>query len=188
MKSILLALVSVSLFVALSFGCDNNISGKDFVSSPDGQIPDGAKAYSPDGKYYLHEIEPYGRGNIAVCNKDDGKEVQRWNLLGGGQNEIKGLAWAPDSKRFAVMYHGGVRPGISVFEVGNQHEVGRTDIEKWYHFMSFKDVSNITVSVDEYLTEVLPIGKPNEMEYQSLPPESVQLESTEDNQRGSDNE
>lgn len=115
--------------------------GQDFyaktnANSPDGSVPHGARAYSPDGKYYVKEVEPYNEGNIAVFEVKGDKKIQRWDLL-PNNNDLKGLAWAPDSKRIAVMYHGGMTLGIQVVELGKAGVVATASFRNFPHLIAW---------------------------------------------------
>lgn len=160
--------------VILCGGCNTGptdpFSSKAMVPSPNGSIQNGASAVSPNGQYILAEVPPYDGGIVAVSDKD-GKEVQRWNILKGSTNDIKGLAWSGDSKQFAVMYHGGDKPGIRVFEVGNDAEIGTIAISEWYHYMAFGDnPDEIIVSVQGQFREIMKIKPSVGIEPSIAPP------------------
>ncbi len=118
------------------------------INSEHGKIEDGAKAFSPDSKYFLQEVEPYGTGKIGVYENGTGKLIDQWDVLNGGKNDIKALAWLKtgDPKRFMVMYHGGTKPGITVYDVGKPDETGSIETTEYYHFAKFVKPDTISVS------------------------------------------
>lgn len=108
----------------------------DWVGSPNGTVPQGTAAYSPDGKYYSKEIEPYGQGNIGVFQKKDDQSVWTW-YLPLEHNDLKGMAWSPDSNRVALMYHWGSRSQIYVYELYNERQVAQASANGWAHSMKY---------------------------------------------------
>ena len=129
--------VIIAGIMAVSTPCvAQDFNARTNANSPNGSVPHDARAYSPDGQYYVKEVSPYNEGNIAVFEIKGGKEIQRWDLL-PNNNDLKGLAWAPDSKRIAVMYHGGVTAGIQVIELGKEGVVATADFEGYPHFITW---------------------------------------------------
>lgn len=111
---------------------------EDAVFSSNGSIGLADKAYSPDKKYYVCEVEPECHGNIAVFEVKTLKQIQKWTAMPVTiRNNLKGIAWSPDSKRVAVMYHGGRLPLIQVFELGKDFVVAIADGPNNYHYMVF---------------------------------------------------
>lgn len=111
----------------------------DAVFSPEGSVPHGAKAYSPDGLHYACETEPWDTGRIGIFRRSDNELLRTISALPAGNvNDLKGLAWSPDSGNLAVMYHGGLRPGISLYSAASAGLL-RTipDSASQYHFMVF---------------------------------------------------
>ncbi len=94
------------------------------VQSPNGSVPRGAKAYSPDGTMYAMEAEPYGEGNIGIYRKSDDTLIGQIDVLPGtNYNDLKALAWSRDSGHIAVMYHGGMAwYGINLWKVDGAFE------------------------------------------------------------------
>jgi len=74
-------------------------------------------AYSPDGLLYAQEIAPAGEGNIGIYRVTDDQLVSQFDALPNASNNIKALAWSPDNRHLAVMYHGGTRPGAYVWDI-----------------------------------------------------------------------
>jgi hypothetical protein len=122
------------------------------VDSPHGSVPFGAKAYSPDGKLLAQEIEPKNTGTIglyAVGSSDAPLRVieVRTHLAGRFPNDLKGLAWSPDSASIAVMYHHDGGGHISVVRVDTGTESKCFRIDGWPHSMAFsKDGKTIQAS------------------------------------------
>ena len=79
--SMILFSIIISLLIASSPCTAQDFYAKANANSPNGSVPHGTKAYSPDGKYYVKEVPPYEEGNIAVCEVNTDKEIQRWDLL-----------------------------------------------------------------------------------------------------------
>jgi len=130
----------------------------DAVFSSQGDVPPGEKANSPDGKYYACEIKPYGYGHIAIYKTKDNKLVQKWQVL-PNDNSLKGLAWSPNSKRVAIMYHGGMTEGIQVVEIGKTGVVAAANIDQWFHFMVYDKAGKallLAESRDANITKIVP--------------------------------
>jgi len=111
---------------------------KDAVFSPNGSVSHNEKAFSPDGLYYAKEIEPYDEGNIGIFKVKDNSLILKIDTQ-NGKNDLKGIAWAPDSLSIAVMFHGGNPSGISIYEIRYGKLLRNIKIGKYYHFMVFSD-------------------------------------------------
>lgn len=112
------------------------------VQSPNGSVPFGSRAYSPDATRYAREVSPEGTGNIGVFRLADATLLVRFNALDSScSNDLKGLAWSPDSRHLAVMYHGGMKPGIYMYTADSGKEeryIGAgSGSAGYYHFMVF---------------------------------------------------
>lgn len=143
---VLLAVVGITLSECVGNSYSSTFyNRKDAAFSSNGSVPRGEKAFSPNGKYYAREFAPFDEGNIGIFTRA-GKLVQKWDLL-PNNNDLKGLAFSPNSKRLAVMYHGGMTPAIQVVELGKKDVVAATDIDTWYHFMVYgKDNKTLLLS------------------------------------------
>ena len=111
------------------------------IGSPRGNVALGEKAYSPDGKMYATEVEPKDHGRIGIYDLAAEKEPKvigvKQHPEGDVPNELKGLAWSPDSRWLAVMYHHGSGGHISIVDVGAAKETKSVPINKWYRYMAF---------------------------------------------------
>jgi hypothetical protein len=136
-KFMIFSSIIITILLIVSAPCvGQDFYAKTNANSPDGSVPHGAKAYSPDGKYYVREVQPYEEGNIAAFEVNGDREIQRWDLL-PNNNDLKGLAWAPDSKRIAVMYHGGMTLGIQVVELGKAGVVATASFRNYPHLIAW---------------------------------------------------
>jgi len=52
-------------------------------------------------------------------------------------NDLKGLAWSPDSALIAVMYHHDGGGHISIVRVSTGEETQWIDIDDWHHDLAF---------------------------------------------------
>ncbi len=139
-KKSTLVTFSILIVFVLLLGCLGQ-RNQTAIGSPGGSVPFGTKAYSPDGKMYVREIEPQGYGHIGVF------DVYTNNLLweikviqhpsGEYWNDLKGFAWSPDSRWIAVMYHHGGGGHISIIEVDTGIEIKYIPISEWYHRIQF---------------------------------------------------
>jgi len=90
------------------------------VQSPSGSVGLLQKAYSPDGTRYLMQVEPAYTGQLGIFDKTtDGLLVQFSALPTGFTNDVKGMCWSHDSKYIAISYHGGMRPGVSLYRASD---------------------------------------------------------------------
>lgn len=102
----------------------------------------GDKAYSPDGRYYATEMEPINQGNIGVYNLLDGSMVISWKFLDEGiHNDLKNMCWSWNSKKIAVIYHGGCdRNSIQIAQIDNENIIEEALVTgTFYHAMAFDD-------------------------------------------------
>lgn len=97
--------------------------------------------YSPDGKMYACEIEPENFGHIGIFEVSTDKLIRKIKVTqhpdGEFVNDIKKLAWSPDSKYLAVMYHHDTGGHISIVNADAGIEIKRVPIDKWYHNIEF---------------------------------------------------
>jgi hypothetical protein len=110
------------------------------VQSPSGDVPFGSVATSPDGTLYAREIEPRNQGNIAIFRNEDDQLVRGIKVLPENHNNpLKGLLWSVDGRHLIVMYHGGLRSGITRYEItsGQGYFVGPSSDERgWFHYLA----------------------------------------------------
>ena len=105
-----------------------------------GYAPFGEKAYSPDGKIYAREVELKDEGNIVIYDSATDASIKVIDVRQHPQdrpNDLKGLAWSPDSKRLAVMYHYDGHGEIVVVDMETQQEAKYIPISRMYHRLKF---------------------------------------------------
>ncbi len=123
---------------------------RDAIFSPAGSVPFHQAAYSPDGRFFAREVEPFNEGNIGIFSTADGALIRQIKAH-QATNDLKGLAWSPDSQLLAVMYHGGSSTGISIYLAENGELIRQLPIAQYYHFMAFGEENHIlhlAVSID----------------------------------------
>lgn len=109
-----------------------------------GSVTFGAEACSPDGTRRAREIAPQNQGKIGTFDKAG--KLLREIPLEEIDNPLKGLAWSPDSKYLAVIYHHGPGGYIAVLDVTSGQIVERITIAKWFHYLKFSlDGRSLTV-------------------------------------------
>jgi Tol biopolymer transport system component len=99
-------------------------------------VPFGAKAYSPDGTKYAREIEPKDQGRIGIFDRQTDVLLREVRLT-ETNNELKGLAYAPDSTQIAIMYHHGGGGCVAVVSVNTGEKLNYVSIDRWYHYLVF---------------------------------------------------
>lgn len=125
------------------------------ASSPQGSVEQTARAYSPDGNLYAQQAEPPRKlGEIVIYNRQTNKQTIVIETLSEGfGNSLKGMAWSRDSKYLAVMYHGGTRPDINLYNVQTGKLVRLIGLSRagsiYFHFIVFSsDNKKVLVSGD----------------------------------------
>jgi len=82
-------------------------------ASPHGDVDAACKATSPDGTQYAQVVQPLEqRAGVVNIFAKSGQQLTTITIPAEANNPIKGLAWGPDSRRLAVMYHHGA-PGLA---------------------------------------------------------------------------
>jgi len=110
----------------------------DAVYSPAGSVPVGSAASW--GDRYAMETTPGGQGDIGIFDRQTDELLMEVAALPEGPaNDLKGLAWSPDGAHLAVMYHGGMRPGITIYDAATGAMELRVAIDAPYHYMVFSD-------------------------------------------------
>lgn len=139
MRTMIITLLYI-VSVILNTGCsDSNCNGP-AIGSPYGSIPFGEKVCSPDNKMYAREVEPSNQGNIGIYDVSTEENIKIMDVRQHPEdrsNELKGLAWSPDSKWLAVMYHYNGGGHISIMNVETGEEVKQLPIKRHYHEMRF---------------------------------------------------
>jgi hypothetical protein len=126
--------------------------------STHGSVPFGAQAFSPNGRLMAREVEPRDMGRIGIFDSD-GKQVREINA-GETRNDLKALAWSPDSTTLAVMYHHNVGSYIALYDAATGKRVARIGIDHPYNYLKF-DVSgrSLTVRTKDGRAVTLPIPR-----------------------------
>ena len=160
-------LVSRAMQVLLAFvlclavgatGCGGDDS---HVDSPHGSVPFGDRAFSPDGTKYAREIAPANTGMIGVFNRaNDALLVSFDAWLPSSPNDLKGLAWHPNSALLAVMYHAGGSSIITVHNALTGERLKELTLEGFYHAMAFRDDGRIRLEADNLDEKVVDVGFP----------------------------
>jgi hypothetical protein len=158
-KYVLLVLCLATIMLLLSTGCNSGPMSRPTIStqsralpvstvtpsvarcpsavhSPHGSVPFGKEACSPDGTKYAREIEPRDQGHIGVFAAQNDEPLSEISM-GEEDNDLKGLAWSPDSRWIAVMYHRGNGGYIAIVHAETGDQVKQVPIGKWYHHMQF---------------------------------------------------
>lgn len=114
----------------------------------------GDKACSPDKIMYAREEEPEQTGRIGLYERATERQLKVVKVTqhteGESPNEIKGLAWSPDSRRLAVMYHQSGGGTVSIVDVGEGREVNRLSIKGQPHRIEFSTPNQVRAG-DELL-------------------------------------
>lgn len=124
------SIASRSAAVTVSSPCPNA------VNSPNGSVPPRVKACSPDGTKYVREKEPFNQGQFGIFNAQTDALLTTVSM-NEKNNDLKGLAWSPNSQVLAITYHHGSGGYISIMDVVTTKEIDRIQIDRWYHQMEF---------------------------------------------------
>jgi hypothetical protein len=126
------------------------------LSSARGSVPFGDKACSPDKMLYAREEEPKNLGHIGLYDRGTDQRLKLFKVTqqqeGDGPNEIKGLAWSPDSRLLAVMYHQSGGGSVSILDVKQGTETGRLNIKGQPHSIEF--ISQTKVKAGDETLEI----------------------------------
>lgn len=150
MKSCAITVICLTILIMTTSCCATH------VDSPSGDVPFGEEACSPDGKLYVREIEPRNQGRLGLYDKGTGRLLREIDVNyhpKGYANPLKGLAWSPDGKRLAVMYHYDGRGHISLVSIETGEEVKSIPISKYYHSMKFSSEGVIDAGEDSLRIE-----------------------------------
>lgn len=158
-----LRLLGVLALLALLFtGCGSSpFVGSTMVQSPYGTVELGSAAKSPDGKLYAAYIPNTLPNHVGIYQTDGDKLLQ--DITGYPySNDLKGLAWAPDSTNLAVMYHAGSSNFIAIYNAITGEKVKDLDtstVPGYIHFIAFStDGKLLIVSTDSERKWWLPTG------------------------------
>jgi hypothetical protein len=124
------------------------------LSSARGSVLFGDKACSPDKMLYAREEEPQQQGRIGIYDRATDRQLKVVKVTqqpdGDGPNEIKGLAWSPDSRLLAVMYHQSGGGSVSIVDVKEGKESARLNIMGQPHLIEFINATQLKAG-DEVL-------------------------------------
>ena len=125
------ALVFVTPCGASSQACPTETGSKD------GDVPFGATVCSPDKKLQAKETDPRNMGRILIL--DAKGTTIRQIQVGEVANPLKGLAFSPDSRLLACMYHhdGPNANYVALYEVGTGTLKTRIALAEPYNHMRF---------------------------------------------------
>lgn len=106
------------------------------LDSPHGAVPFSERACSPDGTRYAQEVEPANQGQIGIFDQATNKlllivKADEQN------NDLKGLAWSPDNRWLAYMYHHGPGGYIAIVDTQTGQHMRSISIQAWYHAIQF---------------------------------------------------
>jgi hypothetical protein len=117
------------------------------LASVRGSVPFGDKACSPDKMLYAREEEPKNLGQIGIHDRATDRQLTVIKVTqqadGDGPNEIKGLAWSPDSRLLAVMYHQSGGGSVSIVDVKQGKETLHLNIKGQPHAIEFDSAMKV---------------------------------------------
>ncbi len=136
------------LFLIILSGCIPKVSvvkeqtsifsnRKDAIFSLEGSINPESIAVSPDDKFYVKELEPYGYGKIGIFFKNGGIFNIIKTLQENEKNDLKSIAWHPNSMVIGVIYHKNYSSIISLYEIYSGQILRKVVIGGYYHYMVF---------------------------------------------------
>lgn len=141
MKSLVISIIiTLAGALLLATGCSHSEPKRASIGSPQGNVPFGEKAFSPDGKMYAREVEPKAQGRIGIYDAATEKSLKVLTVKqhpADQPNDLKGLAWSPDSRSLAVMYHYDGGGHIAVVSVDTEGEITHIPIKKQFHYIEF---------------------------------------------------
>ncbi len=108
----------------------------DAAFSPEGSVPFSSRATSPDGTKFARELEPRGTGKVGIFAEAT-EQLLRTLDFHQTNNDLKGLAWSPDSKHVAVMFHFGGGGSIYVADVETGKQVASLPVSENFHYIVF---------------------------------------------------
>ena len=116
------------------------------IGSPHGSA--SGKVCSPDGTYFAEELAEKGYGRIGLYSLSSNKliKVLEFTTHPDGQyrNDLKGLAFSPNSERLAAMFHHGSGGHLSVVHVATGVETYHA-LKGWAHRLRFNGNNSIRV-------------------------------------------
>ena len=110
---------------------------------------------------YAREAEPRGYGNIGIYDLASDELLKTIDVTqhpSHNRNDLKGLAWSPDSQRLAVMYHycQGAHANISSISIIDVVDTGKEvkilTTHGFYHYMRFHPyMQNVIIVTGHYI-------------------------------------
>lgn len=124
----------------------------------------GNRAFRPDCVVYASEIAPARHGLIGVFDgHHPGARTRvvdfRQHLDGEFTNDLKALAWSPDGRLLAAMFHEAI-PGqsqgghIEVRQVDTGEVVKTVLLSRWYHDLRFSSNGTRLVAEGDEVGEI----------------------------------
>jgi Tol biopolymer transport system component len=96
---------------------------------------------------YAREEEPKNLGQIGIHDRATDRQLTVVKVTqqadGDGPNEIKGLAWSPDSRLLAVMYHQSGGGSVSIVDVKQGKETQHLTIKGQPHAIEFDSAMKV---------------------------------------------
>ena len=118
------------------------LNRKDSIFSSSGNINPEETAISPDGKFFVKEMKPYNYGKIGIFLKN-GEIFNVINALEEKErNELKGIAWHPESSVIGVVYHKNNKSLIKFYEIFTGKLVREIMLGNYNHYMVFDKSGN----------------------------------------------
>ena len=123
--TILSLLLCASISSVMLAGCAGSGGGSIFddtstANSAHGTVGRDVRAYSPNGRYYCQQVEPYLHGAIGIYDRQTSSLVRTITTLPPTcTNDLKGMCWSRDSRYIAVMYHSGEAQGIRLYDIAD---------------------------------------------------------------------
>ncbi len=102
--------------LAAGFDAAQSNSSFEAQTAPKGTICDhesvfDQKVLSPSGQFYAQELAPKDQGLIGLIYANNNQPYRTFQVtnheMEGVSNPLKSIAWSPDSRRIATMFHYG---------------------------------------------------------------------------------
>jgi hypothetical protein len=147
----------VAVFVAAAWGQARPSE----QHSPHGSVPFGTpngQAFAPNGRLMAREVDPRDMGRIGIFSADG--TLVREIAVGETRNDLKGIAWSPDSATLAVMYHHQYGSYIALHDAATGTRVALMTIDHPYNYMRFDQTGrSLSVRTKDGRSVTLPIRR-----------------------------